>query len=180
MLTDYLRDALFTVAWFGLMTGVWLGWAQEDPPKRWRAWLGTGSVLGLACALGFGAATGLNWNLDSALEGKYQWFGVLVAAEVLLAGGGCWWLARTNRARWMAWWVALVVAAHFLPLAWMLEDPSIAVAGAVQLIALAAIVPSLRRTRRTTSALVGVVMGATLLTYALISAAMTLPRLLAA
>lgn len=178
MLTDYLRDALFTVAWFGLMTGVWFGWAQEDPPKKWRAWLGTGSVLGLLCAAGFGAATGLNWSLGSALDGRYHWFGVLVAVEVIAAGAGCWWLARRGRGRWMAWWVAVVVAAHFLPLAWLLADASIAVAGAVQLAALAAIVPRLRRTGRTTSALVGVVMGATLLAYALISAAIVLPRLL--
>ncbi|ADD45154.1 hypothetical protein [Stackebrandtia nassauensis] len=178
MLTDYLRDALFTAAWFGLMTGVWLGWAQEDPPRRWRGWLGAGSVLGIACALGFGAATGLNWGLDSALEGKYQWFGVLVTVEVVLAGGGCWWLARTRRSRWMAWWVAVVVAAHFLPLGWMLDDASIAVAGVVQLVALGALVPRLRRTKRTTSALVGAVMGGTLLAYALITAAVTLPVLL--
>ena len=178
MLTDFLRDALFTTGWFGLMTCVWLGWAQEDPPRRWRAWLGAGSVLGIACALGFGAATGLHWHSQSALDGKYHWFGVLVAAEVVLAGGGCWYLVRRRLVRWTAWWVAFVVATHFFVLAWLLADVSIAAVGVVQVAALLALLPRLRGSRRTTSAAVGVVMGTTLLGYALLSAALVLPRLL--
>lgn len=43
MLTDFVRDHAFTIAWFGLMTMVWLGWAQEDPPERLRLPLGVGS-----------------------------------------------------------------------------------------------------------------------------------------
>lgn len=178
MLTDFLRDTLFTTAWFGLMTCVWLGWAQEDPPRKWRGWLGAGSVIGILCAFGFGAAVALNWDSASALEGKYHWFGVLVAAEVIAAGGGCWYLARSGRSRWMAWWVAIVVAAHFLPLGWFLADISIAVVGVVQLIALVALVPRLRRSTETTSAVVGAVMGGTLLAYAVISGAIVLPELI--
>jgi len=177
MLTDFLRDALFTTAWFGLMTCVWLGWAQEDPPKRWRGWLGAGSGVGIALALGFGAWTGFNWRTDSSLDGRYEWFGLFVLAEVVLAGVGCWLLARRGRSRWMAWWVALVVAGHFIPLAWFLSDISIAVVGVVQLALLIGLVPRLRRSTGTTSALVGAVMGASLLTYAVVNAAILLPRL---
>ncbi|GAA4922922.1 hypothetical protein LX16_5068 [Stackebrandtia albiflava] len=178
MLTDFLRDALFTTGWFGLMTVVWFGWAQEDPPQRWRWRLGVGSSLGILLAIGFGIATYLHWDSASALEGRYHWFGVLVAAEVVLAGAGCGLLAARERARWMAWWVAVVVAAHFLPLAWLLDDVSIAVAGVVQLVLLGAVIPRLRRTGHTTSSVVGAVMGGTLLTYAVISAAFVLPGLL--
>lgn len=43
MPTDHLRDGLFELGWFGLMTFVWLGWAQEAPRRRARVWLGVGS-----------------------------------------------------------------------------------------------------------------------------------------
>jgi uncharacterized membrane protein len=170
VLTDFARDAFFTTAWFGLMTGVWLGWAQEAPPRRLRPWLVAGSVAGLAVAVGFGIAVGLNWSSPTALAGKYQWFGILVGAEGLAAGAGCGLLAQRHRERWMAWWVALVVAAHFVPLAFLLSDASIAVVGVLQLGALAVLLPRLRRTDTPTSAVVGPVMGFSLLAYALVTA----------
>jgi hypothetical protein len=173
MLTEFVRDHYFTTAWFGLMAMVWFGWAQEDPPKRWRAWLGAGSVLGILFAVGFGVLTALNWDEPTALEGRYPWFGVLVAAEVVAAGAGCFVLARRGAARWMAWWVAIVVAAHFLPLALLLEDVGIAVAGLVQLVALGAVVPRLRAGDATSSRLAGPVMGVILLVSAAIGALLT-------
>lgn len=173
MLTEFVRDHYFTTAWFGLMAMVWFGWAQEDPPKRWRAWLGAGSVLGILFAVGFGVLTVLNWDEPTALEGRYPWFGVLVAAEVVAAGAGCLVVSRRGAARWMAWWVALVVAAHFLPLALLLADVGIAVAGLVQLAALAAVVPRLRATEATTSRLAGPIMGVILLVSAAIGALLT-------
>jgi hypothetical protein len=163
MLTDFLRDQYFTVAWFGLMAFVWFGWSQEDPPKRWRAWLGAGSVLGLGFAAGFGVLTATHWDQPTALDGRYPWFGVLVAAEVVAAGVGCLVLARRGAPRWMAWWVAVVVAAHFLPLALLLEDAGIAVAGVVQLVALGVVVPRLRAADTPTSRVAGPIMGVILL-----------------
>ncbi|MGW0809068.1 hypothetical protein [Nonomuraea sp. NPDC002799] len=79
MLTEFLRDQCFTTAWFGLMSFVWFGWSQEDPPRRWRIWLGAGSVLGVGIAVAFGVLTAANWDQPSALAGKYAWFGVLAA-----------------------------------------------------------------------------------------------------
>lgn len=38
----------------------------------------------------------------------------------------CFVLARRGQGRWMAWWVAVVVLLHFLPLAVFLRDPSLA------------------------------------------------------
>jgi hypothetical protein len=170
MLTEFLRDQFFTTAWFGLMTFVWFGWAQEDPPRRWRAWLGVGSALGITLAATFGVLTSVNWDQPTALEGKYVWFGVLVAAEVVAAGAGCLVLARRGASRWMAWWVAVVVAVHFLPLALLLSDVSVAVVGVVQLVALGAVVPRLRLTTTTTSRLAAPIMGASLLVSAAIGA----------
>lgn len=178
MLSDYLRDSLFTVAWFGLMAFVWFGWAQEDPPRRWRAWLGVGSTLGLLCAIGFGITTVRNWGLGSALEGYYPLFGGLVAFEVLIAGGGCVVVVKRFGAKWIAWWVAMVVALHFLPLAWLLGDPSIAVLGVIQLVAVGALLPLHVWDEHTTSTLVGLVMGLSFLAYAIVTTVVLLPELL--
>lgn len=172
MLSEFVRDQTFTVAWFGLMAFVWLGWAQEDPLPSWRKWLGLGSVLGIALALGFGVLTARHWSDGTALTDRYHWFGVLVAVEVAAAGAGCAVLARRNAERWTAWWVALVVALHFLPLSALLEDPSIAVFGLLQCAALALLARSLRRSDVTTSRHAGPLMGTSLLAYAALSAAL--------
>ncbi|RKS10801.1 hypothetical protein DFP74_6583 [Nocardiopsis sp. Huas11] len=172
VLTEYVRDHAFTVAWFGLMSMVWFGWGQEDPPGPWRWRLGVASVLGIALAGLFGVATALSWSGESALDGRYHWFGVLVGVEVIAAGLGCLLFARSGNGRWMAWWVAVIVASHFLPLAVLLDDVSIAAVGVVQGIALALLVPRLRRSEVTTSRYVGPVMGVVLLGFAAVSAAL--------
>ncbi|WP_203568412.1 hypothetical protein [Aestuariimicrobium ganziense] len=170
MLTELLRDQTFTIAWFGLMTGAWLGWGQEDPPEPWRWKLGAGSVVGLVIAGLFGYALVTRWNSATALEGKYWWFGLVVALEVIVAGVGCLVLARRGQSRWLAWWVALIVALHFLPLAFFLRDLSLAALAIIQTIGLLVLLPRLRRNTHPTSRLVGPVMGATLLLFAIASA----------
>ena len=176
MLTGFLRDLHFTTAWFGLMAFVWFGWSQEDPPKSWRLWLGLGSGLGVVIALGFGASTGVNWDEPTALAGRYAWFGVLVALEVVVAGVGCLVLAKRGASRWMAWWVAAVVATHFLPLAVLLGDIGMAAVGVVQLALLGSLLPRLRRDQVTSSRLAGPVMGASLLLSAVVGATTALLR----
>lgn len=170
MTTEFLRDHAFTTAWFGLMTFVWLGWAQEDPGPVRRWVLGAGSALGVALAGVFGLLVARHWDTPSALDGRYAWMGVVVAAEVLAAGVGCWLLSRRGEGRWMAWWVAVVVAAHFVPLALLLQHGAIATVGVVQLIGLVAGLPRLRAVDWPTSRVVGPWMGATLLLTAGISA----------
>jgi hypothetical protein len=170
MLTDALRDHSFTIAWFGLMTFVWLGWSQEDPEKRMRPILGVGSAIGLALSIWFGVVTQRNWFEATALEGRYHWLGVLVGAEVVVALLGALVLARRQQGRWMAWWVALVVALHFIPLGLLLADVTVLVLGVLQAVALLALVPLLRRAEFRTSRVVGPVMGFSLLAYAVVSA----------
>lgn len=170
MLTTFLRDQAFTLGWFGLMAVVWFGWGQEDPPPRRRWLLAAGSVVGLALAVWGGLLVYRNWGEGSALIGRYHWFGLLVLIEVLAAGLGCWLLARRGRSRWMAWWVAVVVALHFIPLAALLDDWSIAAAGVVQAAGLLVLLPGLRQGEISTSRWVGPWMGGTLLLFALVSA----------
>lgn len=169
MLTEFARDHAFTIAWFGLMAVVWFGWAQEDPPPRWRWALGAGSVLGIAIAGVFGYTVGLRWDDGSALEGVYAWFGVLTLAEVVLAAAGALLLWRRGRSRWIAWWVAFIVALHFMPLAFLLRDWSLIVLGVIQVLALSVLIPRLQRDEGVSSRLVGPVMGVSLLLFAAVS-----------
>ncbi len=175
MATEFLRDGLFLLAWFGLMTMVWLGWAQEGPPERARPFLGIGSVIGVLAAIGGGILVARNWDTPSGLDGQYALFGVLVAVEVVAAGLVCLVLARRGLARWFAVGVAAVVALHFLPLAALLSDPALAVLGIVQLILVAIAARFAARHRLTPSFPIGVVMGATLLVAAVIAGARWLP-----
>lgn len=172
-----LRDTLYTTAWFGLMSMVWFGWAQEAPPRQLRVSMIVGSVLGAALAIGFGVLTAIHWGNPTALEGRYEIFGIIVGAEVAVAGAGAAAFGLTGHGRWMAWWVAVVVAAHFVSLAWVLHGPWLAVLGVVQLVALAVLVPVLRGSSDPTSRWVGPVMGLTLLLYAVLSGAAVLRRL---
>ncbi|GAB3454596.1 hypothetical protein [Actinophytocola sediminis] len=169
MLTEFARDHAFTIGWFGLMAFVWFGWGQEDPPAAWRWRLGVGSGLGVLLAGVFGFVVFRRWADGSALEGRYAWFGVLVAAEVVAAGVGGLYLSRTGRGRWLAWWVAVVVAVHFVPLAFFLADASLVVLGVLQLGALGFLVRRLRADDGPTSRLVGPVMGTSLLVFAALS-----------
>ena len=170
MLTEFVRDHSFTIAWFGLMTFVWLGWSQEDPKPWLRPILGVGSALGLGLSIWFGILTYRGWFGATALEGQYHWMGVLVVAEFVVAGIGAIVLSRRKQGRWIAWWVALVVALHFVPLGILLQDGTVIGLGLAQAIALAAIVPLLRRAEYRTSRVAGPLMGFSLLAYAVVSA----------
>lgn len=172
-----LRDSLYTVAWFGLMTTVWFGWAQESPPRWMRNPLILGSCIGVAVAAGFGVLTAMHWADPTALDGRYAQFGLVVGAEFILADAGAAILALNGKYRWTAWWVALVVAGHFVSLAWLLEGPSLAVLGVVQVVALVIGAVVARADVAPSSRWVGPLMGLSLLLYALVAGALTLGRL---
>lgn len=170
MFTEFIRDQLFTTAWFGMMTMVWFGWAQENPPKSWAWKLGVGSVIGVAIAGTFTVGLVKYWETASALEGNYQWFGLIVGIEVIVAAAGCFYLLRKDQSRWMAWWVAVVVAAHFASLAFLFGDISFVLLAVIELLALAAIFPAIKRSDVISSRLAGPTMGASLLFFAIVSA----------
>lgn len=154
------------------MAVAWFGWSQEDPLPRWRWWLVIGSLAGLVFAGIFGFSVASRWTDASALEGRYEWFGVLVLVEVIAATTGSLYLQRRGRRRWAAWWVALVVAVHFIPLAFLVADMSLIILGVVQGGMLVALVKPMRESRWSTSRVVGPMMGFTMLLFALISSAM--------
>ena len=175
MAADFLRDGLVVFAWFGLMAFVWLGWAQEDPPPGTSIWLGLGSGVGLLAAVGGGLLVWQHWDSSSALDGQYASFGLLVGAEVLLAGLSCLVLWRLGRTPWFSVGVAVVVALHFVPLGLMLSDPALVALGVVQVTLVIAAARVAHARQLTPSFAVGVAMGATLLAAAAIAAAVWVP-----
>lgn len=177
MLTDFFRDHLFTVAWYGLMGVVWLGWSQEDPPKRLRLFLGIGSVMALGLAILFGIILAGNWDQPSALDRNLVGFIIVVWAEIIACAAGAIFLAVKKRGRWIAWWIALVVAVHFIPLGVILADWSHVVLGVALAIAIILVRRPLAQREGPTSALVGPIMGFSLLAFALVSALVVLPQL---
>ncbi|MDO9398916.1 MAG: hypothetical protein Q7T71_20415 [Herbiconiux sp.] len=180
MVTEYLRDGVFLMGWFGLMTCVWFGWAQERPPRRAAPWLGVGSGLGILAALGGGFLVWRTWSSPSALEGQYPAFGVLVGIEVLLAAVACLVLWRTGRRRWFSLAVGLVVAVHFVPLGILLDDPGLIVLGLVQSVLVIAAARAAQTKRYAPSFTIGVAMGVTLLLSAAVAAVRWLPQAFAA
>jgi hypothetical protein len=176
MSTDFLRDQIVAIAWLALMSAAWFGWAQEDPKPRLRPLLGIGSVVGFLLAIAFGILVWRSWDEATALDGRYWVFGVIVLAEVVLIGGGCFLLARQKRTRWYGWWIALCVALHLIPLAWVFEDWSYVVLAVVQVAGLLALRPALARGDYATSRWAAPLMGATFLAYAVVSAIIFLAR----
>ncbi|MGO1769520.1 MAG: hypothetical protein ACTHZX_06170 [Microbacterium sp.] len=176
MLTEFLRDQAVAIAWLALMAAGWFGWSQEDPRPRLRGLWGAGSVLGFLVAIGFGLLVWRNWSTPSALEGRYEVFGLIVAAETILIGAGCLILARRKQTRWYGWWIGLCVCLHFVPLAWVFEDWSYVALTAVQLVGLVGMLPTLRRGDYATSRWACPWIAATFLLYAVISALLFLAR----
>lgn len=176
MLTEFLRDQTFAIAWLAFMAAGWFGYSQEDPKPKFRGWLGAGSVLGFLLAIAFGILSFRNWNTASALDGQYWVFGVVVVAEVVVIGAGCWWLGRRKAARWYGWWVGFCVALHFLPLAWVFGDWSYVALTVVQVVGLLWMLPMLRRGDYPTSRWAAPWVALTFLIYAAISAVIALAK----
>lgn len=127
-------------------------------------------MLGILLSIAFGILVWRNWATPTALDGRYWVFGIVVLAEAVLIGGGCIVLARRGQKRWYGWWIALCVALHFVPLAWVFADWSYLVLTAVQVTGLLLMLPTLRRGDYQTSRWACPWIAVTFLAYAAISA----------
>jgi hypothetical protein len=168
--TEFVRDAAMTAAIFGFFAAGWYGWAQDDPPPRWRKPLTAGSVIGILVAIAGGFVAWQSWSTGSAFDADTSpIFGLIVGIEVLLAVGGSFLLSRRGRSELVAPWVALVVGVHFFPMAPLLGYPLFYVVAALITIAALVSVPVARSRGITVSAVTGVMCGTILLAAAMFS-----------
>lgn len=118
------RDFVMYAAIFGFFGFCWFGWAQENPPKSWRLWLGILSGLSLLIAIVGGILAFSNWNSGSNLTGSddFKLFGAVIFAEILLIALGAVALNWKKRADLIAGWTVFVVGSHFIPLAVLFAD----------------------------------------------------------
>lgn len=138
---DNSRDLVMYAAIFGVFAFAWYGWAQENPLKKMRVWLGLGAVISLVIAsIGWYLAY-VNWEAPSALntEGAYELFGVIVATEITLALAGSLVLIKRKRSEYVSSWVAFIVAIHFIPLAIIFKDWTLNILAALLIIGIVAI-----------------------------------------
>lgn len=165
---EYARDYAMYAAIFGFFGMMWFGMAQENPPKSWRVWLGVGSVVSVLIALLGVYLAVTNWQAVTGLDDKraYITFGITVATEVALIAIGAMLLAK----RWphlISAWIALVVGAHFLPLAWVFKDPALYLLSTLTCLTPVAGIALTKKTGVSVSAITCVGMGAILLIFAL-------------
>lgn len=171
-MAEFIRDAAMTAAIFGFFASAWFGWAQEDPPRTWKAWLVSGSLGGLMVAILGGLVAWQNWDTGTVFDRTTSIsFGIVVAIEVVIAALGSWILIRRRHADLVGPWVAFVVGAHFIPLAVLLQYPLFYVVAIALMVGSPIAVLVARRSSITVSAVNGVVAGSILLTAALVSLA---------
>ena len=171
-----VRDAAVMTVVFGVAAMLWFGWAQEDPPRPWRLPLGIGGGLGLVAAAIGVFLVWQNWGPETALAtaSARRAFGITCGIEFGLAGLGAAVLGLTRRAEWIASWIALVVGAHFAPLALIFQDPGLFVLAALMILTVAASVMLQRRRGITPSASTGLGSGSALLAFAVRAALLTI------
>lgn len=174
MNAEFLRDAAMTAAIFGFFASSWFGWAQEDPPNRWRRALTIAALTSVLTAVGGGVLAWQNWGDGTAFDADTSVrFGIVVGIEFALAGIGAGVLALRGKKEFIPPWIALVVGVHLFPVAWLLQYPLFHVVAALVTVAALAAVPMARARSLPVSAVTGLGAGTVLLAgalYSLISA----------
>jgi hypothetical protein len=168
--TEHVRDAAATAVIFGFFASAWFGWAQDDPPPRWRPWLIGGSVAALVTTAVGGILVWRHWSDGTAFDRDTSArFGIAVGIEFALAGIGAAILAARRRSALVPVWVALVVGVHLFPVAVLLGYPLIHVTAVLVTVAAVVAYPLARHRSVAPSAVVGVLAGGILLVSALVS-----------
>jgi hypothetical protein len=165
---EFTRDYAMYATIFGFFGMIWFGWAQENPPKSWRAWLGIGSVLSVVTMVAGIYLAATNWGAASTLTRETSIaFGIVFWTEFILAGIGAWILAAKHKKQYIPAWIAFVVGVHFLPLAWIFQDWWLyLLTSLTTTMAIVAVIVA-KKTGIAISALTGTLMGCVLLIFAL-------------
>ncbi|MGP4081505.1 hypothetical protein ACTWQL_16485 [Pseudalkalibacillus sp. R45] len=158
------------IAIFGMFSFIWFGWAQENPKKSWRKYIGIASAVALVlCLIGVYLSV-LNWNerttlTDSAAFNNYL---IFVSIEFLLSAIGAFLLIKFKKKDYIAPWIAFVVGIHFFWLKNIFNDFSLYILG-VLLIGVALIsLPFSKKLNVANSAITGIGAGTVLFCFAIL------------
>jgi hypothetical protein len=167
---EYIRDYATYTAFFGFFSLVWFGWAQENPRKNWRKYIGIASGIALLVCL-FGVYLSVkNWDAASTLseKGTYTIYLIVFYAEFFIAGLGAFLLIRRKKQEYVAPWVAFIVGTHFFFLVNVFKDPSLYIL-AVLMIAIAIKSPRIaKKMGVANSAIIGIGSGTVLFCFAIL------------
>lgn len=167
---DYIRDYTMYTAIFGLFSFIWFGWAQENPRKSWRKYIGIASVIALLVSfLGIYLSI-LNWKEPSALSNikAFNSYLIFVWIEIILCGFGAFLFIRFKRSDYVAPWIAFIVGIHFFGLKSVFNDFSLYILGALLIgIAIISLFVS-RKLNVANSAITGIGAGIILFCFAIL------------
>ena len=151
----------------GFFAAMWFGWGQAEAPSWLVVPLLVGVGLGvLTLVLGVVMTARTTGWLDALTEPDLRRrYNVVVGTEFGLIVVGAILLGLVGLAAWVAVWVCLVVGLHFIPLATVLQNPSLRPLGAlVVCVAVVALVVGLATTAAP-STITGVGAGLCLLVF---------------
>ncbi|MFD0677785.1 MULTISPECIES: hypothetical protein [unclassified Paenibacillus] len=128
---EYVRDYVMYAAIFGIFSFSWFGWAQENPRKSWRKYIGIASSAPLIVGLVGIYLSITHWHDRSALSdpGAFQNYLIFVIIEFLLAAIGAFILIKYKRNDYIAPWIAFIVGVHFFWLKSVFNDFSLYILG---------------------------------------------------
>ncbi|SHF03831.1 hypothetical protein SAMN05444392_106179 [Seinonella peptonophila] len=112
---------------FGMFSFCWFGWAQENPRKNWRLYIGLASGIAfIISAIGIYLSV-KNWHGRTVLSDPsvYKYYLVVVLIEFLLAAIGAFVLIKYKKNNYVAPWIALIVGVHFFWLKNIFKDSSL-------------------------------------------------------
>ena len=101
---DYIRDYTMYTAIFGLFSFIWFGWAQENPRKSWRKYIGIASVIAILVSfLGIYLSV-MNWREPSALSTTkaFNSYLIFVWVEMILCGLGAFLFIKFKKSDYVA------------------------------------------------------------------------------
>ncbi|MGX6601501.1 hypothetical protein ACWKSP_05100 [Micromonosporaceae bacterium Da 78-11] len=162
------RDHALTALILGFFASSWFGWAQEKPPARWRKPLAVAAPVSLVVALAGALLAWQNWCGGTVVSepAALRRYGIIVGLEFGIAAIGAVALLLARQSTYLAPWICLVVGAHFLPLAPVLENPALVGLGVLLVAVAVAGVVVHRRTGLPASAVTGAGAGVSLLAFA--------------
>lgn len=179
MTSGFLRDYAMYAVIFGFFAMTWFGWAQENPPKKWRLPLIIGGILSvIALAIG-GLIAWQHWHDGSALSapGSMKAYGITVGIEFTIAAIGAALLVWKKWSRFISPWIVFVVGIHFIALVPVFNDPSLYLL-AVILTAIGPVSVAIsRQSKILPSAVCGGLAGIVLLIYAVAGLIQAIVRL---